>query len=504
MPLELVLLVPVLVLLTLFVLWAGRGGRAGLTADLAAEEAATAAALCCEEGDAYQADRDALVADLLASRPGLQFLCIGGLRPAAPADSGVAGAPDEFVQEHWLDFERAPGVRSGGVGVLGVQFTCETDGAVAPLRGLFPTVTIHGQASEVVVGRAPPPDIGFSASKFTATEGAGNQLTFEVTSANPVLVDVVVRYRVGAATATSGSDYTALTTPLEVTISKGGTKADIDVSLLNDSVYEGLETLELELENLYDTGGNLLSPSVAKLDSSRDTAVGEIADDEDRPYLFIRPQTSPCEVTEAATTLSFDVRLRDQTNTTDAPSAATVTVDADTVVTGTGAGHATAGTDYTALTNNLVTFASGDVTKTVAVTILDDTSSPRGEPDETFKVELLNASGAPLGSVDEVTCTIEDDEVRVTVADVSADEDTGSIQFKLALDRDLTADIMVDYVLIDHATGTNKDPWNFPLHNRHRRLPGADRHRHRCIPPSLHPDREPAPSHDLPGHPGGA
>ena len=49
MSLELVLLVPVLVLLTVFVLWAGRGGRAALTADLAAEEAATAAALCCEE-----------------------------------------------------------------------------------------------------------------------------------------------------------------------------------------------------------------------------------------------------------------------------------------------------------------------------------------------------------------------------------------------------------------------------------------------------------------------
>ncbi len=68
-PLELVLLVPVLVLLTLFVLWAGRGGRAGLTADLAAEEAATAAALCCEEGQAFESDRDALVAEIFW-RPG--------------------------------------------------------------------------------------------------------------------------------------------------------------------------------------------------------------------------------------------------------------------------------------------------------------------------------------------------------------------------------------------------------------------------------------------------
>ena len=147
MSLELVLLVPVLVLLTVFVLWAGRGGRAALTADLAAEEAATVAALCCEEDPAGAAeDREALVEDMLEARPGLGFLCIGGPRPNAPADGGVG--PDEFLSEHWLEFE--PGRDTGGVGVLGVQFLCESDGAVAPLRGLFPTVTFHGQASEVV------------------------------------------------------------------------------------------------------------------------------------------------------------------------------------------------------------------------------------------------------------------------------------------------------------------------------------------------------------------
>ena len=91
MSLELVLLVPVLVLLTVFVLWAGRGGRAALTADLAAEEAATAAALCCEEDDAGAADREALVEDMLEARPGLGFLCASAGRApmlgAAPTSS---------------------------------------------------------------------------------------------------------------------------------------------------------------------------------------------------------------------------------------------------------------------------------------------------------------------------------------------------------------------------------------------------------------------------------
>ena len=162
MSLELVLLVPVLVLMTVFVLWAGRGGRAALTADLAAEEAATAAALCCEEGPGGATEREALVEDMLEARPGLGFLCIGGPRPDAGDGS------DEFLSENWLEFE--PGRDTGGVGVLGVQFLCESDGAVAPLRGLFPTVTFHGQAAEVVL-REPRFVVGFDPTRVERGRG---------------------------------------------------------------------------------------------------------------------------------------------------------------------------------------------------------------------------------------------------------------------------------------------------------------------------------------------
>ena len=112
-------------------------------------------------------------------------MCIGGPRPDAPADSGIG--PGGFLSEHWLEFE--PGRDTGGVGVLGVQFLCESDGAVAPLRGLFPTVTFHGQAAEVVIREPPPPDIGFVQTTFSATEGPGAQLVFTVTSGTPVPVN---------------------------------------------------------------------------------------------------------------------------------------------------------------------------------------------------------------------------------------------------------------------------------------------------------------------------
>ena len=111
---------------------------------------------------------------------------------------------------------------------------------------------------------------------------------------------------------------------------------------------------------------------------------------------------------------------------------------------------ATAGSDYTTV-NTTLTFMSGD--HTLPVPPLDvqtlDESPPEGEPTEKFKVALINESGAPLGSVSEVECDILDDEVRVTVADVAVEEGD-QLTFSLSLDRDPSADIAVNYQLVDY------------------------------------------------------
>ena len=446
MSFELVLLVPVLVLLTVFVLWAGRGGRVALSADLAAEEAAAAAALCCEEGDAGGPDRDVLVEDMLGARPGLEFLCVGGLRPEVPAEGGVG--PDGFVGENWLEFESGSGARSGGVGVLGVQFSCETDGAVAPLRGLFPTVTFHGQASEVVIRRPPPPDIGFGSTVFRANED-DPELVFVITSPTPVPQDIQVDYVVSSSD--PNLNYT-LASPGSVTMLDGTNSVSISVGLTEgDTLYEGTETLSLALVLLTDPlTGNAVPATVAELDPDRITATGEVEDDDPAPYVFVSSAASPCQVTEGDA-VYFEVRLRDQDNNGPAPSASTVTVD---VTTEDDTAEAAAN-DYTALslttlTGNPVTFNPGDDTVTVTVQTLDDSSSPVGEPTETFKVVLANANDATLGSPVEVTCEILDDEVRVTVAAVAVEEGD-QLTFSLRLDRALSADITVDYRLIDHS-----------------------------------------------------
>ena len=152
--LELMALTPLLALLVLLVLWSGRSARAGLIADLAAEEAAVAAALCCDDAPGLPhplpaALRRELMAEaVLSSRPGLDHLCLRGPQPAngtgfvteASADLPVAGSPDLVRAARVVD----------------VHLTCETDGVVAPMRGLLPTVTVHGRAAHVVLAGVGP------------------------------------------------------------------------------------------------------------------------------------------------------------------------------------------------------------------------------------------------------------------------------------------------------------------------------------------------------------
>ena len=263
MSLEIVLLMPVLMLLALFVLWAGRAGRAVLMVDLVAEEAATAAALGCEKG-ADDACED-LVDGIVSARPGLDFLCVGGVRPG-PDREGM-------VDQEWVSLAvgEQPPPGGGGTpllsaaGLFGVSFLCETDGAVAPLRGMFPTVTFLGQASEVAMQLGPP---RLSISVVDVEEG--EPLEFVLSLSTPPVTDVTLDYSVRAATPhtyggmceTAGSDVAPPTgsdvaPPTgsdvdllfvgSVTIIRGQDEETIEVPTCEDDFYEADETVELKL-----------------------------------------------------------------------------------------------------------------------------------------------------------------------------------------------------------------------------------------------------------------
>ena len=223
----------------------------------------------------------------------------------------------------------------------------------------------------------PEGDVGDSLATFTVAVGAASAL--------PITVDVATV----DGTATQPGDYDAVTTSL--TFAPGETAKTVEVPIHGDLFVEPNETYTLELSNAV---GAAVSDGVGN---------GVIVDD-DLPTT--PPQADPtasigdASVAEGragtTTTLSFPVRLS-------GPSASAVTIDYRTAD-----GSAIGGSDFVD-TRGSVTIPAGETTASIDVTVIGDDVI---EPDETFSLDLIAASGARRG--DDGTGTITNDDRQVT------------------------------------------------------------------------------------------
>ncbi len=266
----------------------------------------------------------------------------------------------------------------------------------APNRDVTVTVVADNDQGSVVLPTAititdddPPPRLSISSP--SAVEGTA--LTFTVRLNEVSGKEVTVAYAdASTGTATSGTDYTALTAGT-LTFAAGTTSQTIAVSVTDDSDDEQNETVIVTLS----------SATNATISTAQGT--GTIIDDDGMPTLSIG---SP-SVIEGATsaTLTFRVYLRPAHNTLQ------VTVAyADA-----GTGTATSGTDYTALTAGTLTFAVGDTIQTIAVSVTDDSDD---EQNETVIVTLSSATNATISTA-QGTGTIIDDETPSANLDVDGD-----------------------------------------------------------------------------------
>jgi len=94
-------------------------------------------------------------------------------------------------------------------------------------------------------------------------------------------------------------------------------------------------------------------------------------------------------------------------------------------------GTAQAGADYGAV-SSLLTIPAGQTTATFVVPIVDDALD---EEDETVLLTLSNPVGAVLGAITTMTLTLVDDDAEPTlsIANVTANENSGSVVFLLTL-----------------------------------------------------------------------
>ena len=259
-----------------------------------------------------------------------------------------------------------------------------------------------------------------------ANADEGDDITFTVTLSEAVQGGLTVTPGYTNGTAASG-DYTANTTALSFTGTKGETKT-FTVSTTEDAVFEANETF---------TVGLSVSNAPSGITSS-DTGTGTINND-DSAEVTINDANA-----DEGDAMTFTVTLSEA-------------VQGGLTVTPSYTNGTTASGDYTANTTALSFTGTKDETKTFTVSTTEEAVL---ESNETFTVGLT-VSDAPSGvtSTDTGTGTINnDDSSSVTINDANADEG-GSMTFTVTLSEAVQGGLTVTPTFTDVSAveGTDYD-----------------------------------------------
>jgi subtilisin family serine protease len=223
----------------------------------------------------------------------------------------------------------------------------------------------------------------FSAATYSVSE-SGRVATITVTRSGGSASGVTVDYATSDGTATVGSDYTATSGTL--TFAAGQTKRTFTVPIIDDTIDESNETVNLTLSNPIG-GATLTTPN---------TAVLTIVDNDTGGALRLSAASYTVSETGGSATITV---------TRKGGTASGVTVDYATAD-----GTATAGSDYMATSGTLL-FNVGETSKSFTIPVLDDALA---EGNETVNLSLTNPTGgATLGSPKTAVLTIVDDEVSL-------------------------------------------------------------------------------------------
>ena len=233
----------------------------------------------------------------------------------------------------------------------------------------------------------------FTVDDVTVNEADGTAtFTIAVTNPSDIPIDIDVSY--ADVTAVGGNvDYDSATDT--ATFAAGSDASQqVVVAINNDNLLETTETFSVALASSTVLGGRVIDTT--------DGALGTITDNETATVRFVQPGSSALE---QAPTLPVEVRL----DTNGATLAVPVSVDVIDLL----GGSAVAGTDYSYLTPQTVTFNIGDGDGTVKPTTLTPSDDLLLEGNETVNLQLQNVvtSGqAALGATTDHTVTIIDDE----------------------------------------------------------------------------------------------
>lgn len=238
----------------------------------------------------------------------------------------------------------------------------------------------HGTSefSHANVAVVAPPVLQFSQPAYSVAENAGS-VVITVTRTGETNSLATVQWATSPGTATAGSDYVPVSGTLA--FPAGVTSQTFSVPIKDDAIDEPNETFTVTLSN----------PGSATLGLA--SAMVTINDDDPTPSIAINSPSQP-EGNSGTSNMTFTVTLSNA-------SSSTITVDFTTAN-----GTAIAGSDYMT-TGGTLTFNPGVTSQQINVPIIGDTTA---EPDETFFVNLGNASANALIGNGQGTGTITNDD----------------------------------------------------------------------------------------------
>lgn len=369
-----------------------------------------------------------------------------------PVQASLAGSSDAFVTE--LAADGGSIVFSSFLGGSGSDqgLALALDGAGAQIyfagvtastnfKTMSPLQAATGGGVDTFVARigsvtvVAPGTLALSAASYSVAENAGT-LSVAVSRTEGSSGAASVNYATSNGSATAGSDYLMQNGTLDWA---DGDSADkiITVTINDDSQLEPDETFTLSL-----------SGAVGAAPGNPATATVTITNDDAAQPGSLQFEDASYFIAEDGVSMVVGVNRVGGSD------------GAASVRFATGAGTATAGTDYTAI-NGQIDWADGESgTKTFSVPITNDAAV---EGNETFNLTLSGAAGAALGEPAVATVTIADDEsvqpgvLRFDAASYSVDESAGSLTVTVVREIGSDGAVSVQYTTGDGSAAAGAD-----------------------------------------------
>ncbi|WP_404972987.1 tandem-95 repeat protein [Vibrio campbellii] len=313
-----------------------------------------------------------------------------------------------------------------GITSITVTIPTKTDGVYENTESFGLTVTDNGGVTSNgaatgdanIIDAESAPKVSIVADQASVTEGGDANFTVSIDQKSDE--DVVVSFTIGGDV--DGKDYQAPTI-YTVTIPAGQTSVALDVTTLDDGIYEGTENLTITLTDT--TGAD------STLDADTKEATVSITDAQSAPEVNISAdQNSVNEGQTAGFTVTLD-QVSDET----------VTVKFEYT------GIAEDGKDFTGIAS--IEIPAGQSSADLDIATLTD-GTYEGAESFTVTIKDVDGADAAIGANDNASVVINDAQQAPTVsiaADQASVAEGGDANFTVSIDQKSDEDVVVSFTI---------------------------------------------------------